>query len=199
MHVSDTATPERIYVWDPLVRLFHWTVVGGVFLAYLTEDFRSFHKLVGYTVMVAVLVRLVWGLIGSRHARFADFVKGPLEVLRYAGDVIRGREGRHLGHNPLGGVMVVALLTTLLVIGLSGWMTTLDMFRGEDWVEDLHGVAVDLLLFGLVPMHLAGVLFTSLRERTNLVKAMVTGSKEYGEAERGPAEAGDRARAGGGA
>ncbi len=189
---------QRIRVWDPFVRLFHWTVVGGVLLAYLTEDFRSLHKTVGYAVLAAVLLRLGWGLIGGRHARFADFVRGPGEVLRYARDILHGREERYLGHNPLGGVMVVALLTTLLVICVSGWMTTLDMFWGEDWVENLHTVAVDLLVFGLVPVHVAGVVFTSLRERTNLVKAMITGYKEHGVADGGArlpaggARAGDR-------
>ncbi|HFD15589.1 MAG TPA: cytochrome B [Rhodospirillales bacterium] len=179
MSTSSTSRGQRIRVWDPFVRLFHWTVVSGVLLAYLTEDFRSLHKTIGYIVLAAVLLRLGWGVIGSRHARFTDFVRGPSEVLRYARDILHGREERHLGHNPLGGVMVVALLTTLLVIGVSGWMTTLDMFWGEDWVEDLHAGAVNLLVFGLVPAHVAGVVFTSLRERTNLVKAMITGYKEY--------------------
>ncbi len=181
MKTSRSAARERFYVWDPFVRLFHWTVVSGVFLAYFTEDFRSLHKAVGYAVLAAVGMRLLWGLVGSRHARFTDFVKSPKAILRYAAKVLRGREERHLGHNPLGGAMVVALLLLLLVIGVSGWMMTLDMFWGEDWVEDLHALSVDLLLFGLVPLHVAGVLFTSLRERTNLVKAMVTGFKEYGE------------------
>lgn len=198
MDTSPASPGERIRVWDPFVRLFHWTVVSGVLLAYFTEDFRILHKAVGYAVLAVVLMRLVWGLVGTRHARFADFVRGPGEVLRYARDVFRGREERHLGHNPLGGVMVVALLTTLLVVGVSGWMTTLDMFWGADWVENLHAVAVDLLLFGLLPVHLAGVLFTSLRERTNLVKAMITGFKHHGGADdrgrlpTGGARAGDR-------
>lgn len=167
-----------VRVWDPLVRLFHWTVVTGVFVAWFTEDWRSVHKFTGYVVLGAVLVRIVWGFTGTRHARFADFVRGPREVLGYALDVLRGREPRHLGHNPLGGAMVVALLVTLLVVTVSGWMMTLDAFWGEDWVEDLHETAVNLLIFGLVPLHLAGVVFTSLRERVNLVKAMITGVKE---------------------
>ncbi len=180
MATARQTTTDRIpvRVWDPLVRLFHWTVVTGVFVAWFTEDWRSVHKFTGYVVLGAVLVRIVWGFTGTRHARFADFVRGPREVLGYALDVLRGREPRHLGHNPLGGAMVVALLVTLLVVTVSGWMMTLDAFWGEDWVEDLHETAVNLLIFGLVPLHLAGVVFTSLRERVNLVKAMITGVKE---------------------
>ncbi len=180
MNTSRGFARERFHVWDPFVRLFHWTVVSGVLLAYFTEDFRSPHKAIGYAVLAAVGLRILWGFVGSRHARFTGFVKPPAAIVRYATAVLRGREERHLGHNPLGGAMVVVLIVTLLTIGISGWMMTLDMFWGEDWVEDLHAVLADILLFGLVPMHLAGVLFTSLRERTNLVKAMITGVKEYG-------------------
>lgn len=168
----------RVHVWDPFVRIFHWTVVTGVFTAYFTQDWRSVHKLVGYVVLTMVVLRIVWGFLGPRHARFADFVRGPREVLTYVRDLLRGREPPSVGHNPLGGMMVVALLTTLLVICVSGWMMTLDAFWGEDWVEELHESAVNVL-FGLVALHVAGVVFTSLRERVNLVKAMFTGTKEF--------------------
>ncbi len=183
---DDSRRVLRVRVWDPFVRIFHWTVVGGCVLAYFTEDWRSVHKLVGYLVLTMVVLRVVWGFLGPRHARFADFVKGPREVLAYVRRLLRGEEERSLGHNPLGGLMVVALLTTLLVIGVSGWMMTLDMFWGEDWVENLHASAVDVLI-GLVALHVAGVVFTSLREKVNLVKAMITGVKEF------PAEDADRA------
>lgn len=167
-----------VRVWDALVRLFHWTVVAGVVTAFFTEDIRPVHKFAGYVVLGAVLVRIVWGFVGTRRARFADFVRGPREVLGYALALLRGREPRYLGHNPLGGTMVVALLVTLLVICVSGWMTTLDAFWGDERVEALHATSVDLLIYGLVPLHLAGVVFTSLRERVDLVKAMITGVKD---------------------
>jgi len=176
--LDETRQLVRVYVLDPFVRIFHWTVVTGCTVAYLTEDWRTVHKLVGYVVLTMVLLRIVWGFVGPRHARFEDFVRGPREVLDYVRRLLRGREGRSLGHNPLGGLMVVALLTTLLVIGVSGWMMTLDMFWGEDWVEELHENAVNVLI-GLVMLHVGGVVFTSLRERVNLVKAMFTGYKEF--------------------
>jgi cytochrome b len=158
------------------------------------------HRFTGYVVLGAVPVRIVRGFTGTRHARFSDFVRGPREVPGYALDVLRGREPRHLGHNPLGGAMVVALLVTLLVVTVSGWMTTLDAFWGEDRVEDLHATAVNLPICGLVPLHLGGVVFTSLRERVDLVKAMITGVKELPAEAKGPSGAaatdGARARSG---
>ncbi|GBD41826.1 hypothetical protein HRbin39_01212 [bacterium HR39] len=175
------ANPRRILrvrVWDPFVRIFHWTVVTGVLIAYFTEDWRPVHKLVGYVVLVMVTLRIVWGFLGPRHARFSDFVRGPREVLAHVRDLLRGREPPSVGHNPLGGMMVVALLTTLLVICVSGWMMTLDAFWGDERVEELHESAVNVLL-GLVGLHVAGVVFTSLREGVNLVKAMFTGTKEF--------------------
>ncbi len=181
----------RVQVWDPFVRIFHWTVVSGCVVAYFTDDWRSVHKLAGYVVLAMVILRVVWGFLGPRHARFADFVRGPREVLDYVRRLLRGEEGRSLGHNPLGGLMVVALLVTLTVIGVSGWMMTLDRFWGEDWVEDLHAAAVDVLI-GLVLLHVAGVVFTSLRENVNLVKAMVTGIKEFPAEEEAPGRPGRR-------
>ncbi len=190
-HVRQTV---RIYVWDPFVRVFHWTVVSGCVLAYLTEDWRSVHKFFGYVVLAMVVLRILWGFVGTHHARFADFVKSPREVWDYGRRLLQGREDPSLGHNPLGGLMVVALLTTLLAIGLSGWMLTLDAFWGEDWVEELHANLVNLL-WVLVALHLVGVVFTSLRERVNLVKAMITGDKEF-PAEKAPAVAdGEHGRA----
>lgn len=163
-------------VWDPLVRLAHWTFVFGCAAAFLTQDMRTAHKVVGYVVLAAVLVRIAWGFVGSHHARFASFVRGPREVLAYVRAMVRGAEPYYEGHNPLGALMILALLLLLLVIGVSGWMLTLDAFWGEEWVEELHATSANLLL-GLVPVHVAGVIFASLRHRDNLVWAMITGNK----------------------
>ncbi len=181
---------RRVYVWDPFVRLFHWSVVAGVALAFLTEDLRPVHKAVGFFVMGAVVLRVAWGFLGPRTARFADFVRSPAEIWEYLRAHLRGEARPHLGHNPLGGMMVVALLTVLLTVTISGWMMTLDAFWGVEWVEDLHEAAANSL-FLLVPLHLFGVVFSSLRERVNLVKAMITGYKEFAPARRhGALEAG---------
>lgn len=161
-------------VWDPLVRIAHWTFAFGCAAAFLTEELRGPHKAVGYVVLSAVLVRIVWGLAGSEHARFESFLRGPAEVRAYPAAMLRREEPAYEGHNPSGALMSVALLALLLVIGVSGWMTTLDLFWGVALAEDLHEATAELLLW-LVPVHVAGVLFAGLRHRENLVTAMITG------------------------
>jgi cytochrome b len=113
--------PNTVKVWDPLVRLLHWTLVVAFTVAFISGDeVAGLHEWAGYVVLGVVGVRLVWGLLGSRHARFADFVFRPAVVLHYARSVLKGSAKRYLGHNPLGGAMIVALLISLLATGASG-------------------------------------------------------------------------------
>lgn len=165
-----------VKVWDPLVRIFHWSLVTSFAVAWISADhWQDLHELAGYTAAALVVVRLVWGLIGPRHARFGQFVRAPGEVARYLGALLRGRERRHLGHNPAGGAMVVCLLGGLILLTASGWLQT-DLFWGEEWVEEVHEALANLLLL-LAAVHVAGVLLASLRHRENLVRAMLTGRK----------------------
>ena len=122
MNPSETpSSPTTVKVWDPLVRLFHWSLVAAFAIAWLTGDDESrLHELAGYAVIALVLVRIVWGLIGTRYARFSDFVHRPSAVLGYAREMLIGKPKRYLGHNPLGGVMILALLVSLLATGVSG-------------------------------------------------------------------------------
>jgi cytochrome b len=170
------STPAERRVWDPIVRIAHGTFASGCAVAFLTEEQRALHQTVGYLVLAALTVRILWGFFGRGHARFASFVRGPREVLAYLAAMLRGEEPYYEGHNPLGAVMIVGLLVLLAVITISGWMTTLDMFWGVGWVEDLHETSSWLLLW-IVPLHVGGVLFASLRHRENLVRAMITGTK----------------------
>jgi cytochrome b len=113
--------PNEIKVWDPLVRIFHWSLVATFIIAWLTADEESrLHELAGYAVLGLVLVRIVWGLIGTRYARFSDFVHRPSTVLSYAREMLIGKPKNYLGHNPLGGMMVLALLVSLLAAGVTG-------------------------------------------------------------------------------
>lgn len=167
----------RVKVWDPLVRIFHWSVVGGV-LANLTvfEHEKTPHTYVGYAVLAALAIRLAWGVIGPRHARFASFVVGPRGLWRYARAMLAGREPRYLGHNPAGAAMIVILMILLAAIGTTGWMMGLDRFWGVGWVEALHKTAANLLI-GAVVLHVLGAVFESVRHRENLPLAMITGYK----------------------
>ncbi len=177
--VPETASGdgETVRVWDPLVRIFHWSLVSGIALAWITsEGLDRAHELIGYGVGVLIAVRLVWGFVGTKYARFSQFVKGPRATLEYIGQMVRGRASRHLGHNPAGAAMIVALLTTITVTLVTGWMMTLDAFWGVEWVEELHEVVANFVLV-LVAFHVAGVIHASVVHRESLVKAMITGLK----------------------
>lgn len=114
---------ESIRVWDPAVRVGHWLLVAGFFTAYLTEDdFLTQHVWAGYVVGAVVLVRILWGFVGTKHARFRDFVYSPRAIIRYLGGLSRKRGPRYVGHNPAGGVMILALLLSLVITTVSGLM-----------------------------------------------------------------------------
>lgn len=176
-----------VRVWDPLVRIGHWGLAAAVAIAWLTGDeWQAVHEAAGYVATGVVAFRILWGFVGSRHARFSDFVRGPSAVVAYAGDVIRGRVRRYLGHNPAGAVMILALIGTVLALGLSGWLATTDRFWGAEWLEESHEALANLLLV-LIALHVGGVVFGSLHDGENLVRAMVTGRKR--SAGSGPAGA----------
>ncbi len=177
-----TQSSERVRVWDLGVRLFHWSLVTMVALTYIFDEPRKLHRTMGYVVIGLIAFRLVWGLIGTRHARFVDFIPGPMQLLSYLRDMLRGREGRYLGHNPAGAAMILALLTTLAAVGVTGYMMGMDAYFGQDWVEDTHKTLVNLLLT-LVVCHVGGVIFSSWRHQENLVKSMITGEKELNGAD----------------
>lgn len=169
--------PAEVKVWDLLVRLFHWSLVLAFAVAWLSaEEWDSVHEYAGYAVMALVALRILWGMIGTRHARFADFVYRPGTVVRYLRDTALLRAKRYLGHNPAGGAMVIALLVALAAITATGFMMTTDAFWGVEWVEDAHETAVDITLV-LVGLHLLGVLAASIEHSENLVRAMITGRK----------------------
>lgn len=170
--------PTTVQVWTLEVRLIHWTLAAAVATAWLAEAGEALHERAGYLVLGLVGLRLVLGFVGARHARFRDFVRGPRAVLAAAGELLRGRPSPHLGHNPLGAVMIVALLAGLAVAAGSGALMVTDRFWGDPRVEALHETSSSLVVL-LVPLHLAGVLVSSLLERQNLVLAMITGRKRW--------------------
>ena len=178
--VNGPAARARVRVWDLGVRLFHWSLVAMVAAAWVINSPRDLHRTLGYIVIGLISFRLIWGLIGTRHARFSDFVPGPRRFLGYLRDMGRGREARYLGHNPAGAAMILALLTTLAAVGATGYMMGMDAYFGVEWVERAHKTLVNALLM-LVALHVGGVIFSSLRHRENLVLAMITGQKDADE------------------
>lgn len=115
---------KSVKVWDLFVRLFHWLLVAGIISQLVTaEEFKSVHVSVGYIIITLLILRIIWGIVGSRHARFTDFIYPPADILTYLKRLIKGRPRHYIGHNPAGGAMVCALLVTMLLIGLTGLMT----------------------------------------------------------------------------
>ncbi len=166
-----------VTVWDRPVRLLHWALVLSVSGGWLSTLWPGrWHQPLGYAALAVVLLRLLWSGFGNRHARFTQFVRTPRSTRAYLRQWLQRREPRHIGHNPLGGWMIVALLGCVLGLSLTGWLYTTDGFWGDETVDRLHQ-ALAWGLLGLIPLHLAGVLFTSLRQRENLVRAMLTGVK----------------------
>lgn len=193
-----------IKVWDPLLRLFHWSLVVSIAVAWITsEGSETWHEWVGYVALGLIGFRLIWGVVGPRYARFSQFIRGPKQVVQYAEDMLSKREKRYIGHNPLGAVMVVALLTMTAATGVSGWlmveperlamlpdMPTLvasafassdddeehEYGKEEEALEEIHEALASLLLV-LIFLHIAGVVYASRRHKENLARAMVFGRK----------------------
>lgn len=201
---------QSIRVWDVLVRLFHWSLVLSFTVAYLSgEALERVHAYAGYLILGLLAFRLIWGIVGTRHARFSDFVQPPRKVIDYLKQLAAGRPQHYLGHNPAGGWMVVALLLSLSVTGWSGLelyaaadgrgplaSSTLELApigaaRADDWDEhlgvgdggwwdEIHEVSANLTLL-LVLVHIAGVFVAGRLHRENLVKAMITGNKQVAD------------------
>jgi len=173
-----TPAAEARPVWDRFVRLFHWTLVACVALNYfVVDDGKVLHQWTGYLAVALVAARTVWGFIGSPHARFADFFPTPARLRHHLAGLRAGRPERHWGHNPLGALMMLALMALVLALGVTGWLQTLDTFWGSEALEEVHELLANGLV-GLAGLHAAAALVMGRLERTRLVRAMFTGTKE---------------------
>lgn len=206
LNKPSAGSPEAsVPVWDVFVRLFHWALVALMAVAAITGFFApatwiNIHVIAGLAIGALVLMRIVWGFTGSRHARFADFARPPSVVLDHARHLASGQAGRHLGHNPLGGVMVLGLLLALIGIVATGLIAWGGVVKSGPFAADLTYAFGELAkeaheliafgLLGLIGLHIAGALFESWRTRENLVRAMVTGRKRpLAEPDEAPSEA----------
>jgi cytochrome b len=172
-----TPVPARVPVWDAPVRVFHWLLVlsfAGAYASADSERWRLVHVTLGYTVGGLVAFRLVWGLVGTRHARFASFVRGPRAVIAYLRSLLRRQPEHHTGHNPAGALAIVALLLLAALTVGCGWAVFEDI--GGEWLAEVHEAAANSML-AVVAVHLLGVLAGSWLHRENLVRAMFSGRK----------------------
>ncbi|WP_187972396.1 cytochrome b/b6 domain-containing protein [Aquibium microcysteis] len=173
---SGRAGVREVAVWDPLVRLIHWSVAVAVLVNSFADGEEAFHHWVGYVASSLVALRLVWAVVGPRAARFAAFPPDPAAALRHAGGMIRGRFGIHLSHNPLGALMVYNIWATIAVLAATGYLMGTMRYFGVEWVEEGHELAYDWLLVS-VALHVGGVLLDGWRTKVPLVRAMITGRK----------------------
>ena len=180
----------RILVWDVPTRVFHWLLVSSVLLAWITAEQSGvgfmLHKLAGYAIGAALIFRVTWGFIGSPHSRFADFVRPWSEVAAHVRILLRLRPPHNIGHNPVGGWMIVALLAVLTVIVATGLFAASRRFAGPladmipltvaRSIAGLHEATFNVLLV-LVTIHILGVVVDMALNRENLVGAMWSGRK----------------------
>lgn len=170
-----------IPVWDPLVRMIHWSLVGTVVLnGFITDAEGKLHEYVGYAALALVILRLVWGIVGPSHARFAAFPPDPAAAIRHLRETLAHRTKVHLSHNPLGALMVYNIWVTVLVLCGTGIMMGTVRFFGLDWVEEVHETAFAWLLAS-VAVHVAGVFAETWLSGVPLVRAMIDGRKRVPE------------------
>ncbi|WP_296202960.1 cytochrome b/b6 domain-containing protein [Psychrobacter sp. UBA3962] len=186
---SIVKSKQQIKVWDILVRFTHWGVAAGVIanLAF-TEDGGQIHEYVGYTVVALVVIRLLWGFVGTKYARFSDFFPTPKRVKNHLNELKaqhvnnQSVKTEHLGHNPLGALMMFALWGAIIGLGLTGYLMESQVLGNKDLFEEIHEVLANSLFF-LVPLHVISAVVMSRLQKQNLIKSMVTGNKTVNKAE----------------
>lgn len=149
----------KIKVWDPVVRSFHWATALIFFANYWLFEDGPVHRWLGYGVAALIMVRTVWGVVGSPHARFSNFFPTPARIKTYLQAIQRHEHPVVVGHNPLGGLMIITLLVLLSMLTATGWMMGLDLFWGVDWVEDSHETLATVIHV-LVGIHVGAVVLS---------------------------------------
>lgn len=169
---------DTLRLWDPLVRFCHWSLVvafvGGYFL---TEEGEGWHRWLGYYAVAIVLVRVLWGFVGTPAARWADFWPTPARLKQHVRALVKGESYHRLGHSPLGALVMVLMLLLMFGLGLTGFLLEeVDYFWGEDLPRDIHEYMANTLL-ALVGVHIGAAVIESLRLKENLPLSMITGRR----------------------
>ncbi|MEM5432088.1 cytochrome b/b6 domain-containing protein [Cupriavidus oxalaticus] len=175
---------RSILVWDPIVRITHWSVAALVLWDLYEDSGGPLHRNLGYAAACLVLVRMVWGVAGPGAGNFRAWVPTPRGILAYARAAAAGRPPRYLSHSPPGAMMMLTLWIFILALAFTGWLSRLDRFWGEDGPKDFHAILAYVLM-ALVGVHIVAAVFMSWLHKENLVLAMVTGRKPA-EEEDGP-------------
>jgi len=168
---------RRILVWDIPTRVFHWLYALAFIVSYLnafSERLRNYHVALGYILLGLLVFRLVWGFFGTRYAKFNSFVFSPQETFCYFVALCKRNPAHYLGHNPAGSIAVWLLLVSGIFVGVTGVLSLQD--EASDLVMDMHADATNIML-GIVALHVVGVLVSSITQRENLPRAMLTGTK----------------------
>jgi cytochrome b len=177
MNTVQKSISEKQMIWDSPTRIIHWLLVlcfAGAWLTAEGERWRLVHVTLGYTMCGLVVFRLLWGFIGTRHARFAAFVRGPAAVLSYGRSLLKLRPQHYAGHNPLGALVIIVFLVLIAVTAATGHLTYNN--ATGDWAEELHEAIAGVML-GFVILHVVGVTVSSFLHRENLIGGMITGRK----------------------
>ena len=169
---------RQVKVWDILVRFTHWTVAAGIIANLLfTEDGSDLHIYVGYTVVGLVVIRLLWGLVGTRYARFTNFFPTPTRLKAHLSTLsVRRVDEQHLGHNPLAAIMMLSLWAVIIGLGITGYLMQSEIIGNKDLLEEVHELLANSLYL-LVPLHIIAAIAMSYWQRQNLIKSMITGKK----------------------
>lgn len=167
---------QPVRVWDPFVRFFHWSLVGCVLLNFVVEEGEALHRALGYAASGLVGARILWGFVGTRYARFAGCFPTPAQLRQHFANLLAGRETPYVGHNPAGAAMMLALMTCVLLLGLTGHLQTTESLGDSEALEEVHEALASGLL-GLAGLHAAAALVMGWLEGTNLIGAMITGVK----------------------
>ncbi|WP_223210509.1 cytochrome b/b6 domain-containing protein [Leptothrix cholodnii] len=175
--MTSTHRPEPVRVWDLFVRVFHWSLVTCILLNYfVVDDGEDLHQWLGYAAAALVVSRIVWGFVGTRYARFSDFFPTYRRIRDHLSRLRCGQADGHVGHNPLGALMMLALMALVLSLGLTGFLQTTDAFWGDELMQETHEWLGSALIAS-AGLHAVAAIVMGRLERVNLVRAMVTGVK----------------------
>ena len=171
--------PDTVRLWDPLVRLFHWSLAFAFFANYfVTEEGEGWHRWIGYYAVAWILIRTVWGFVANGAAAWSDCWPTPARLKAHVSALLRGSDIHRMGHSPLGALVMILMMTAMFALGVTGYMLEeVDFLWGEEWLEEVHEFIANGLA-ALVGLHLLAAAVESLKLRENLPLSMITGRRK---------------------